>query len=129
MNESSEQKKLLDSIDEGEDNSGNVDVTSICNQICDSLRNKSNPSIESADTEGIIERNSEILSKEALMQLLEQVSRTLSLETNPKNQGRLCIGMAGYPNVGKSSVINTFLNASKSTHGNLLFLVLRTCPS
>lgn len=94
-----------------------IDVTMICNQICASLKKKSDQDETAEDIEDIIERNSKILSKEKLIELLEQVSHTLTLETNPKNQDRLCIGMTGYPNVGKSSVINTFLNASKSTHG------------
>jgi len=107
---------------------GGIDVTMICNQICDSLKRKKGSSniisTSTTDMEDEIERNSEIVSKEKLIELLELVSRTLSLVANPKNQDRLCIGMTGYPNVGKSSVINTFLNASKSTHGMLLTYLL-----
>lgn len=39
---------------------------------------------------------------------------------------RACVGMVGYPNVGKSSVINTLLGVAKSSHGKLRVAVSST---
>jgi large subunit GTPase 1 len=39
---------------------------------------------------------------------------------------KACVGMVGYPNVGKSSVINTLLGVAKSSHGKLRVAVSST---
>lgn len=41
-------------------------------------------------------------------------------------ESRACVGMVGYPNVGKSSVINTLLGVAKSSHGKLRVAVSST---
>jgi large subunit GTPase 1 len=60
-----------------------------------------------------------ILTREELILFLQLLPQGLNLNKQDKNKGRFCVGMLGYPNVGKSSVINTLLGVSKSSHGVL----------
>jgi ribosome biogenesis GTPase A len=62
-------------------------------------------------------RRARVLTRGELIHLLTAIPTRLQLTAQPKHGGRLCVGMLGYPNVGKSSVINTILGVSKSTHG------------
>lgn len=58
------------------------------------------------------------MNRQELILLLELLPLKLNIKAmDQKNKGRICIGMVGYPNVGKSSVINTIMGVSKSTHG------------
>jgi hypothetical protein len=59
-----------------------------------------------------------VLSRQQLTKLLEILPSKFGIVTQPRHSGRACIGMVGYPNVGKSSVINTLLGVAKSSHGN-----------
>jgi hypothetical protein len=65
----------------------------------------------------VSEVRSRVLSRSQLVFILSAVSARLKLQPQPKHNGRVCVGLIGYPNVGKSSVINTILQVSKSTHG------------
>ena len=47
------------------------------------------------------------------------MSEELQLVSQDRNEGRICVGLVGYPNVGKSSCINTLLGVSKSSHGQV----------
>ena len=58
-----------------------------------------------------------ILTRGELIFILKAISSRLELDPQPRHNGRICVGLVGYPNVGKSSVINTILGVSKMTHG------------
>jgi len=58
-----------------------------------------------------------ILTRFELIDLLSKLPKKLNIRPQARHQNRVCVGMLGYPNVGKSSVINTILGVSKSSHG------------
>lgn len=58
-----------------------------------------------------------VLNRRELIALLAGIPIKLNITPQERHNGRVCVGMVGYPNVGKSSVINTLLGVSKSTHG------------
>ena len=60
---------------------------------------------------------SRVLTRNELLFILTSLSEHLELEPQARHAGRVCVGLIGYPNVGKSSVINTILQVSKSSHG------------
>ena len=59
-----------------------------------------------------------LASRHDLLNQAEQLARTCRLKRTDDCAGRpLCVGMVGYPNVGKSSCVNVLRNASKDKHG------------
>lgn len=64
-----------------------------------------------------LRRRARVLTRSELILLLTELPIRLHLTAQPRHQGRICVGMLGYPNVGKSSAINTILAVSKSSHG------------
>ena len=66
-----------------------------------------------------LRRRARVLSRRELILLLTELPSRLHLVAQDRHQGRICVGMLGYPNVGKSSAINTILAVSKSSHGEL----------
>jgi hypothetical protein len=82
--------------------------------------NPSNPTTTGFDTlmlEEKLRRRARVLTRSELILLLTDLPVRLHLAAQPRHQGRICVGMLGYPNVGKSSAINTILAVSKSSHG------------
>ena len=60
-----------------------------------------------------------VLTRRELVFILSAISSRLELSPQPRHNGRICVGLVGYPNVGKSSVINTILGVSKMSHGSV----------
>jgi len=61
----------------------------------------------------------EPLTREQLLHALEQFSETNHIYTRPCHGHRIQFGMVGFPNVGKSSVINVLVRSSASAHDTL----------
>lgn len=58
-----------------------------------------------------------VLNRDEIVMLLTTVTTALKISPQDRHNGRVCVGMVGYPNVGKSSVINTILGVSRASHG------------
>jgi len=65
----------------------------------------------------VIRRRCRVLTRTELVLLLQEIPKKLTLTAQRRHNGRICVGMMGFPNVGKSSCINSILGVSKSTHG------------
>ena len=61
---------------------------------------------------------SRVLTRLDLVRLLDLLPTHLDIKGKEQNHQRVCVGMVGYPNVGKSSLINTIMGVSKSSHGH-----------
>lgn len=69
---------------------------------------------------------SRVLTRAELVMLLTELPLRLQLKPQDRHDGRACIGMVGFPNVGKSSCINSIMGVSKSTHGKTRVAVSST---
>jgi large subunit GTPase 1 len=57
------------------------------------------------------------LSRTQLLDTMMKFAQSRNCTPNPKYDNRIQFGMVGFPNVGKSSVINVLVGSSKHTHG------------
>jgi large subunit GTPase 1 len=57
------------------------------------------------------------LTREELLNWLESFAAQYNCQPDPRFDDRIQFGMVGFPNVGKSSVINVLVGSSKHTHG------------
>mmetsp|Transcript_21545 Transcript_21545/g.31305 ORF Transcript_21545/g.31305 Transcript_21545/m.31305 type:complete len:753 (-) Transcript_21545:167-2425(-) len=62
-------------------------------------------------------RLTHVLTREELIHLMSNLPGSLGVQPQQRHRGRVCVGLVGFPNVGKSSVINSILGVSKSSHG------------
>ena len=73
--------------------------------------------IDTLEREDKERRRARVLTRRELIMLLTELPARMNLKPQEKHSGRICVGMLGYPNVGKSSCINSILGVSKSSHG------------
>lgn len=57
------------------------------------------------------------LTRQELIEALRQYAQSHDCQPDPRFDNRVQFGMVGFPNVGKSSVINVLIGSSKHTHG------------
>lgn len=73
----------------------------------------------------VVRRRTRVISRQELIHLMTSMPRYLGITPQSRNRDRYCVGLVGFPNVGKSSVINTILGVSKSSHGESCVYALR----
>ena len=73
--------------------------------------------VQAATASEKLRLRSRVLTRKELIYLLATLPSKLEIEPQSRHDGRFCVGMLGYPNVGKSSCINTIKGVSKSIHG------------
>lgn len=78
--------------------------------------------VNDAESAEKVRRNARVLTRKELELFLVLLPDKLGITPQSRHGDRLCVGLLGFPNVGKSSVINTLMCATKSTHGKLCIL-------
>jgi ribosome biogenesis GTPase A len=114
VDDADDDEEQEDSDNEGDEHSGDDEEVS---QTSAEVRQAA--STTPAVPTSLEQRRARLLTRGELLLLLETVAHELELEPQPRHEGRVCIGLVGYPNVGKSSCINTLLGVSKNQHGEL----------
>lgn len=106
---------------------GDAAAPSPGNSAAEEAATAQNNATEPAATTSVPEQNAEtraqnrvlaakLMNRLELMRLFERLGQALHIEPSPKNSARLCVGMVGYPNVGKSSAINTLMGVTPLDH-------------
>ena len=72
----------------------------------------SEPVVEGFDGQGV----DVVLTREQLLEAMQAFAQKHNCQPDPKTS-RIQFGMVGFPNVGKSSVINVLVGSSKHAHG------------
>lgn len=89
-----------------------------CVLICSDLARDWLPDSEASSiSSDILNLRSRIYSRDELILILNLLPLKLKIQPKESNHGRVCAGLVGFPNVGKSSVINTILGVTRSSHG------------
>lgn len=71
-----------------------------------------------AESEPVDENDAaRLLTREELTEAMMEFAKKHGCEPNPRYDNRLQFGTVGFPNVGKSSVINVLMGNTKHTHG------------
>jgi len=100
----------------GEDDHINADAIRTACTIPSSVKTNKETHKTDIDSEELA-LLSRVLHRSELLLLLQQLPASFGLVASDRHNGKFCVGMVGYPNVGKSSVINSVLGVSKASHG------------
>lgn len=102
---------------DGEANENEEDAEDMLKEVNDSLsHNVGRLQVETSNNSSKVLSRSELLG---ILTLLGTLVQSDALDEEGDNKRRTCIGLVGFPNVGKSSVINTLLGASHANHGKV----------
>ncbi len=82
--------------------------------------------LEQLEKAELLQRRCRVLSRAELVLTLQLIPKFLQKTPSERHQGRMCVGLIGFPNVGKSSCINSMLAVSKMSHGTTRVAVSST---
>ena len=99
---------------EVEDDNNDAAVNAVAHKIASKQQSDEVEDIPETEQDRRVAR---VLTRQQLISLISLLPLKLGIKPQSRHGNRVCVGMVGYPNVGKSSVINTILGVSKSSHG------------
>lgn len=114
-------KEAFDSEEESEEEVSDAETEEQAEEGDDSVdRGSRGESQTSSGRGGTRDASPRVLGRLEMCIELERLARTLGAGPAPdRNGGRACVGMVGYPNVGKSSLINVLVGATPLSHGGV----------
>lgn len=100
--------------DENDEAENEEDIRKDTNKVNEQDGSNSKPKVtpELSDGQGV----DVVLTREQLLETMLAFARKHNCQPDPKTS-RIQFGMVGFPNVGKSSVINVLVGSSKHAHG------------